>query len=77
MLLMKKTGNFELPNYDDVEKQLNREDMTPTKARNYLTKIVLKEASLKNNQLKGFKAQTSHAYKRGYINEAEKNAREK
>lgn len=32
--------HLDLPNYDDVEKVLNQEQMTPTKQRNYLNKVV-------------------------------------
>lgn len=61
-----------LPNYDDVEAQLNRQDMTPTLRKNYLNRNIIKKAKLKLQQLKGHKSQISHAYNIGKINEAEK-----
>lgn len=61
-----------LPNYGDVEAQLNRQDMTPTLRKNYLNRNIIKKAKLKLRQLKGHTSQISQAYNIGKINEAEK-----
>lgn len=64
--------DMNVSDYDDVEKQLGREDMTPSKARIYLNVKVLKDAVFTRNQFKGFKAQASVAFKNDQINEATK-----
>ena len=65
-----------IPNYDDVEAQLNRKDMTPKQKRCYLNKIV-KDAVYKRHQLKGYKTQVTKAYNKGEINDAERSLRDK
>ena len=42
--------HFDLPNYDDVELRLGETDMTATKQRNYLDKVV-KDAELRRKQV--------------------------
>ena len=62
-----------LLNYDDVEAQLSRQDMTPTLRNNFFLKNkVIKDSEFKRNQLKGYKAQVSRAYNKGKINDAHK-----
>ena len=63
--------NMELPNYDDVEKQLNQTEMTPKKRKKYL-ELKLKNAVKKRNQFKGQKSQISQAFNKGVIKEEEK-----
>ena len=60
-----------LSNYNDIEKQLNRQEMTPTKIKKYLNKK-LESAKQKRQQFKGFKSQIVQAYKKGKISEAQK-----
>ena len=60
-----------LSNYDDIEKQLNQPEMTPQKSKKYIIKK-LKNAEYRRNQLKGSKAQITIAYKRGYIDLAQR-----
>ena len=58
-------------NYVDVEKQLSEPEMTTTKTKSYLNKI-LNAAKSVRQQLKGYKSQVSGAFNRNEINEAEK-----
>ena len=60
-----------LPNYDDIEKQLNQPEMTQKRIKRYVDKQ-LKNAEFKRHQLKGFKSQVSQAYNKGKISEAQK-----
>ena len=60
-----------LSNYDDIEKQLNRPEMTEQKIKPYVNKK-LKEAIKKRHQLNGYKSQVSQAYSKGEIGEAQK-----
>jgi len=63
-------------NYDDVEMRLNQPDMTPSKTRSYLNKI-LKNAKFKKNQLKGYQAAVTKQFKSGAISEAERQENKK
>ena len=63
-------------NYDDVEMRLNQPDMTPSKTRSYLNKI-LKNAKFKKNQLKGYQAAVIKQFKSGAISEAERQENKK
>ena len=58
-----------LPNYDDIEKQLNQPEMTQKRIKRYVDKQ-LKDAE--RHQLKGYKSQVSQAYNKGKIGEAQK-----
>ena len=60
-----------LKSYNDVDKQLNEPQMTPSKTRKYLKKII-KDAQTTRNQLKGLKSQVSQTYTKGKINKATK-----
>ena len=60
-----------LSNYDDIEKQLERPEMTPQKKKKYVNKK-LNDAIIVRNKLKGHKSQVSQAYNKGKIGEAEK-----
>ena len=65
-----------IPNYENVEKVLNQPEMTNKKTKAYLGKII-KDAELKRNQLKGFKANVTKEHKMGYISEAERQEKNK
>ena len=60
-----------LPNYDDIEKQLERPEMPKSKIKPFLKKK-LKDAKFRRNQLKGYKTNVSKDYNKGKIGEAEK-----
>ena len=60
-----------LPNYDDIEKQLNQPEMTQKRIKRYVDKQ-LKDAKFKRHQLKGYKSQVPQAYNKGKISEAQK-----
>ena len=45
--------------------------MTPQKRRSYLNKVI-SDGNFRRNQLKGYKARVTHAYKQGEIGEAER-----
>ena len=59
----------ELPNYDDVEKRLEEPDMTATKQRNYLDKVI-KDAKFRRKQVIAMKSQATIKFKKGEINAA-------
>ena len=65
-----------LPNYDSVDMVLSQPEMTPKKSRSYL-KNILKSASLKRNQLKGYKASVTKDYQSGQISDADRQYRHK
>ena len=65
-----------LPNYESVDMVLSQPEMTPKKSRSYL-KNILKSASLKRNQLKGYKASVTKDYLSGDISDAERQNRYK
>ena len=60
-----------IPDYENVEMVLNQPEMTDQKTKAYLKKII-KEASYKRQQLKGFKANVTKKYKKGDISEADR-----
>ena len=60
-----------LSNYDDIEKQLERPEMTPRKKKRYIDKK-LKDVEFRRNQLNGRKSQVSQEYNKGKIGEPEK-----
>ena len=61
---------LQIPNYDDIELQLQQEDMNDKKRKSYLTKT-LKKAKEKRQQLPGFLSDISKKLKSGSITEAE------
>ena len=63
--------HLELPNYDDVELRLAEPEMTATKQRNYLDKVV-KDAETRRRQVIAFKANATKKFKKGEIDEAER-----
>ena len=65
-----------LPNYESVDMVLNQPEMTTQKPRAYL-KSILKNASLKRNQLKGYKATVTKEYNSGIISASERQNRNK
>ena len=60
-----------LSNYDDIEKQLERPEMSKKQIKPFLKKK-LEAANHKRNQLNGQKSQVSQEYNKGKIGEAEK-----
>ena len=66
-----------LRDYDSVEKVLNQQEMTPKKTKAYLNNIILKDAKLRRNQLKGFKSRITKQYKSGAISKAERQMQNK
>ena len=63
--------HLELPNYDDVELRLAEPEMTATKQRNYLDKVV-KDAERRRRQVIAFKANATKKFNKGEINAAER-----
>ena len=63
--------HLELPNYDDVELRLAEPEMTTTKKRNYLDKVV-KDAERRGRQVIVFKANATRIFKKGEIDAAER-----
>ena len=67
---------LEIPNYDDIELQLQQKDMNDQKRKSYLNKI-LKDAKTKKKQLPGFLSDISKKLKSGSMTEAEAQYRRK
>jgi len=63
--------HLELPNYDDVQMRLNEPEMTATKRRNYLDKVV-KDAERRRRQVIAFKSDASKKFNKGEIIVAER-----
>ena len=63
--------HLELPNYDDVELRLAQPEMTATKQRNYLDKVI-KDAERRRRQEIAFKANATRKFKKGEIDAAER-----
>ena len=63
--------HLELPNYDDVELRLAEPEMTATKQRNYLDKVV-KDAEKRRRQVIAFKANATKKFNKGEIDAAER-----
>ena len=63
--------DLEISNYNDIEEQLKRPEMTQKNTKRYINKK-LDEADFRRSQIKGRKSQTSQAYKKGWIGEAQK-----
>ena len=63
--------HLELPNYDDVELRLAEPEMTATKKRNYLDKVV-KDAERRRSQVIAFKSNATKKLNKGEINAAER-----
>ena len=63
--------HLNLPNYDDVEMRLDQPEMTATKQRNYLDKVV-KDAETRRRQVIAFKSDATKKFKKGIINAAER-----
>jgi len=63
--------HLELPNYDDVEMRLDQPEMSATKQRNYLDKVV-KNAETRRRQVIAFKSDATKKFKKGLINAAER-----
>ena len=62
---------YELPNYDDVQKRLEEPEMTATKKRKYLDKVINNAESVRK-KITIQKTHASNALKRGEITEKEK-----
>ena len=63
--------NFDLTNYDVLEKTLNELNITSAKKIHYLNNL-LTIATKKTNQLKGYKASFTKKWKKGEITEEQK-----
>ena len=63
--------HLELPNYDDVELRLTEPEMTATKQRNYLDKVV-KDAETRRRQVIALKANATKKFNKGEIDAAER-----
>ena len=68
--------NIGIPNYENVDKILNQQEMNPTETKAYLKKVI-NDAKFKRSQLNGFKANITKKYKSGKISEAEKQMQNK
>ena len=64
-------NDLDLTNYDDLEKTLNEPDISSARKAQYLNNL-LTIATMKTNQLKGFKASFTKKWKRGEITEEQK-----
>ena len=62
---------YKLPNYDDVQKRLEEPEMTATKKRKYLDKVINNAESVRK-KITIQKTHASNALKRGEITEKEK-----
>ena len=67
---------LQIPNYDDIELQLQQEDMNDKKRKSYLTKT-LKKAKEKRQQLSGYSMNITKKLNSGSITEAEAQYRRK
>ena len=65
-----------IPNYENVDKILNQQEMNPKKTKAYLKKVI-KDAKFKRSQLNGFKANITKQYKSGKISEADRQMQNK
>ena len=63
--------HLDLPNYDDVELRLAQPEMTATKQRNYLDKVI-KDAERRRRQVIAFKANATKKFNKGEIDAAER-----
>ena len=63
--------HLELPNYDDVGKRLEEPDMTATKQRNYLDKVV-KDAEHRRGQVIAMKSHATIKFNKGEIDAVER-----
>ena len=68
--------DLNLANYEDVDYNLKQQEMTHKKKGLYLSKII-KDATYKRNQLKGYKSNITKRYNSGQISEAEKQVENK
>ena len=60
-----------LPNYDDVEKRLAEPEMTPTRQRNYLVKVI-KDAETARRQAIAINSNATKRFNKGQITQDEK-----
>ena len=64
-------NHLDLPIYDDVQMRLDQPEMTATKQRNYLNKVV-KDAEKRRRQVVAFKSDATKKFKKGIITAAER-----
>ena len=64
-------NELDLTNYDDLEKTLNEPDISSVRKAQYLNHL-LTIATMKTNQLKGYKASFTKKWKKGEITEEQK-----
>ena len=67
---------LDIPNYDDVEAQLQRKEMNDQNRKSYL-KTVIKNATEQRNKLPGYSTHVTFNLKKGLISEAEAQMRRK
>ena len=67
----KLLDQFDLPNYDDVEKRLAEPEKNYERRQNYLQKVI-KDAETRRKQVAAMKTQASNKLQRGDISEEEK-----
>ena len=75
-LINQVLDKLQIPNYDDIELQLQQEDMNDKKRKSYLTKT-LKKAKEKRQQLSGYSMNITKKLNSGSITEAEAQYRRK
>jgi len=63
--------HLELPNYDDVQMRLDKPEMTATKQRNYLDKVV-KDADRRRRQVIAMKSASAKKFNKGLIDAPER-----
>ena len=63
--------HLNLPNYDDVELRLDQTEMTATKQRNYLDKVI-KDAEKRRKQVTALKTHATIKFKKGEIDAADR-----
>ena len=68
--------DLKLANYEDVDYKLKQPEMTHKKKGLYLSKLI-KDATYKRNQLKGYNSNITKRYNSGQISEAEKQVQKK
>ena len=68
--------DLNLANYEDVDHKLKSQKMTHKKKGSYLSKII-KNATYRRHQLKGYKSRVAKKYNSGKISEAEKQVENK
>lgn len=69
-------NDFGIANHNSVQMKLDQLDMTPLKIKNYLNKVVIKNAK-KKQSLNGYQLDVTKKYNEGTISEAERQVKKK